>query len=308
MTGGGMTEFFAGMIELKGGNLEKFIKELNNPDEVRRIYAVQDIAETGNPELSGILLNKLPAEESQAVRDALVFALRTLPCSGHYENIFKLFGSPDAYLRNAAIDIFGSEGNAAVPFLTSHLNHADREVRKLILDALFSIGAPDAVQSVRAALRDPSVNVRITAVEYLGRLEDKESTKAMIKLFQEETEPMLKIGILESLSLIAEKEDILNVFSFLIPDLDFSRADSLYLPCIIRLSSKIGDPDIIAGLGESIPNLELYAEDILHAIEQAANQFKDTKKTERILNLINRIMKESSDSAVHSLCEELIRN
>jgi HEAT repeat protein len=285
--------------------VEKFIKELNNPDEVRRIYAAQDIAETGNSELSLHLLNKLPAEESQAVRDALVFALRTLPCSGIYENIFKLFRSPDAYLRNAAIDIFGSEGHAAIPFLTSHLNHADREVRKLILDALFSIGAPDAIQAIRSALRDPSVNVRITAVEYLGRLEDKESAKEMVNLLQEETEPMLKIGILESLSLIADREDILNVFSILIPNLDFSRADSLYLPCMIRLSGKIGDPEIIAGLGESIPNLEMYAEDILHAIEQAAAQFKDTQKTGRILNLINRIIKESRDSAIHALCEEL---
>jgi HEAT repeat protein len=151
--------------------MENLIKALNSEDEVERIYAAQDIAESEKPELAEFLLKRLSLEESQAVKDAIIFALGNLSCSRIYPMIFRLFRSPDAYLRNAAIGIFGSEGKNAVSFLASHLNHSDREVRKLILDALFATGVPDAARAIRKCLYDSSLNVRITAAEYLGRMD-----------------------------------------------------------------------------------------------------------------------------------------
>ncbi len=190
----------------------ELVKALNSFEEAERIYAAQDIAETKHPDMAVYLLNRLPLEESHAVRDAIVFALKNLPCSEIYDMLFKFFRSPDAYLRNAAISIFGSEGDKAIDFLTSHINHADGEVRKLILDALFASGVPGAIQAIRQAMNDPSVNVQITAVEYLGRLEDRDSVNKIIELFQEKAEPMLRIAILEFLYMVGSGTDIMKIF------------------------------------------------------------------------------------------------
>ncbi|MDM8551701.1 HEAT repeat domain-containing protein [Desulfobacterales bacterium HSG2] len=286
--------------------MEELIKELNSPDEVERIYAAQDIAETNNPDMAVHLFDRLTNEESQAVRDAIVFALRNLPCSGIYARLFELFRSPDAYLRNAVIGIFGSEGDEAVSFLYSHINHADGEVRKLILDALFAAGVPDAIQVIRSALNDPSMNVQITAVEYLGRLEDRESVSEMIELIRKETEPMLRISVLESLCLVGDRADIMNVFSILADGGDFIRIDPVCLPQVIRLSAKTGDPEVISGIADTINDIEIYAEDVIHAIEEAEQEFKGICRKGRIPGLIRKIMEKTEDEELHTLCKELI--
>ncbi|MCP4350926.1 MAG: HEAT repeat domain-containing protein [Desulfobacterales bacterium] len=78
---------------------------------------------------------------------------------------------------------------------------------------------------------DPSMNVQITAVEYLGRLEDRQSVDNLLNLFRDETEPMLRIAILEAISLIeCRKTDIEEFVSILAPYGDFALADPLYYP------------------------------------------------------------------------------
>lgn len=284
----------------------ELVKELNSPDEADRIYAAQDIAETENSDLAGPLMERLSVEESQAVRDAIVFALKSIPCSGIYDMLLELFRSPDPYLRNAVIGIFGAEGDHAIPFLESCMNDADGEVRKLILDALFSTGVPDAVRAIRQALNDPAVNVRITAVEYLGRMEDRESTDKIIRLLGTETEPMLKIAILESLSLIATRAEIINIFSILAPDGDFTRADPLCLSQMITLSAKTGSPDIICKVIDAVTDIEMYGEDIVHAIGGAEREFKGICRESRIIERIKKIMEKTKDDELYALCGELI--
>ncbi|QTA88034.1 HEAT repeat domain-containing protein [Desulfonema magnum] len=287
--------------------MNELLKALNSFEEVERIYAAQDIAETKRPDMTVYLLNRLLLEESHAVRDAIVFALKNLPCSEIYDMLFKLFHSPDAYLRNAAIGIFGSEGNEALAFLISYMDHADGEVRKLILDALFATSVPRAIEAIRQAIDDSFVNVQITAVEYLGHLEDNESADKMIKLFQKKTEPMLRIAILEFFYMVGSKTDIMKIFSFLAPDDNFNSIDPLYLPQLINLSAKSGDADMICKILDSITHIEIYAEDIIHAIEQANRQFKDICKNDRIIEHIKRVMKKIKDQEVRALCEELLR-
>ena len=187
-------------------------------DEGERLYAVEDIAEGGMPESVPSLAVALKAETSQVVRDALLFALKRLDCSNAYPLIFDLFRSEDAYLRNAAVSIFGAGGDDAVAYLTSRLDEADREVRKLILDALMETGLPDAVFAIRAELHDAAPNVRITAVEYLGRLQDAESVEEMLALFRTDPEPMLRASIMEALSSIGNVSAIKEAISFLMPE------------------------------------------------------------------------------------------
>jgi HEAT repeat protein len=287
--------------------MENLIKALSSSNEADRIYAAQDIGETGDSDLAQPLLEQLPGESSQAVRDAIVFALKNLPCSGVYEGLFKLFRSADPYLRNAAIDIFGSEGNRAVSFLASHRGHQDGEVRKLILDALFATTAPDAMTPIRLCLKDPSVNVRITAVEYLGRMEDRESLDQMLTLLREEDEPMLKIAILETIYQIAARQrDIADALEALIPDKNYADMDLLYFPQAIRLAVKTGDPRAVADLIEAISKPDVYAEDIVHALEHAAWQFPDMLRSEPVQIIVKKIM-AAGDEHIRNLCNTLLR-
>lgn len=270
--------------------MQKLIDALNSSDESERIYAAQDMAETHNPDFADYLIGRLAIEPSQGVKDAIVFALRTLPCSGIFDRLFDLLRSPDAYLRNAVIDIFGDQGKNAVSFLAPQLNHQDGEVRKLILDALFATGDPESLHAIRLCLKDNSVNVRITAIEYLGRLEDKQSADKLIELFRENDEPMLRIAVLESLTLIGDPTNIREIFSILAPNNDFQHTDLFYLPQMLRLSVGLNDAALFAEITEKIANINLYAEDILDAIESASKQNQDFLNHPKISEIIRNLM------------------
>lgn len=284
------------------------IQSLQSQNEAERIYAAQDIGDSGDPGLATILLSRLGTEHSVAVKDTVVFQLKRMACPAIHEPLFILFSSPDAYLRNAAVDIFGVSGDDAIAFLTSKLNHSDREIRKLVLDALFFIGTREAILAIRAGLHDTSANVKITAVEYLGRLEDKDSAEEMILLLEATSEPMLKTAILESLPYIANQSEIQKAVSILLPDTDVCRSDPLFLPELLRLTARAADEDTICRIIGCTSDLELYGDDILTAVGKANERYPDILKHDLIMDKMIRLVlcEGATDFARHSAADLVI--
>jgi HEAT repeat protein len=72
--------------------------------------------------------------------------------------------------RNGRVFDAGAELNAAVPFLTGLLDHAEPETRKAAIDALGSIGPPalPALPGIRTRLREGTKPEREAAVRALG--------------------------------------------------------------------------------------------------------------------------------------------
>ena len=259
------------------------IKSLASDDEAERLYAVQDM--TRMQDVSGVakqLLERLQKETSQVVCNAIVFALKSIDCSDVHELLFQMFFSPDAFLRNVAVAVFGQGGENALAFLASHLDYTDREVRKLILDALFLIGSKDAVLAIRAGLHDPSANVKITAVEYLGRLMDVESTEEMLEYLKNDSEPMLRTSILDALTNIGKKETAGNVLSILAADGDIRNVDPIYIPKVIELISRTGDRQDIKKMFEAVNMFPEYGEEIVRAAGEAERRLSGTLAEEGI--------------------------
>ena len=103
--------------------MEELIKKLESDEEADRIYAAEDLADLGAPETGVPLVHRLVNEDSVAVKNALVAALQQVDICQVFDQIFEMFLSSDAFLRNAAVTIFGKGGDDAVAFLTSLLDH-----------------------------------------------------------------------------------------------------------------------------------------------------------------------------------------
>ncbi len=264
---------------------------LNSADESERLFAVQDITDANPPDVALRLAARLAIEESQVVRDAIVFSLKGMPRVEIFERLFELFRSSDAYLRNAAVSIFGMDGDEAIAFLTAHLDDADREVRKLILDSLFQIGSQDAVLAIRACLHDKAPNVQITAVEYIGRLEDKASIPEMLALFEQESEPMLRTTILESLCTMGDGDSIASIFSILSSEND--TFDPFYLPQVLGLVARAGALEELYRVIDSVRDTSSYADDIMRAISQSKRRFKERFDGSHLLGKVLAIAGDS---------------
>jgi len=288
--------------------MKPLLEALSGADEAKRIYAVQDIGDAGDPAMIPVLIRQLLVESSRAVKDAIAFQLRQMDCSGNYPLLFKLFVSPDAFLRNAAVEIFGAGGDNAVGFLTAHLDDSDREVRKLVLDALFCCGTLEAILAIRAGLYDSAVNVKITAVEYLGRLKDRESVSEMIALLKNDPEPMLITTILESLPFLASETEIDNILQTILPGGDLNQAEPLYIPEILRLTARAADQNVIRRMIDEIKDLQFYAQDILIMLEEAKTRFPDFLNHEPIRNKLIQLVcnTELNELARHAGCELLM--
>ena len=275
-------------------SVEELRKKLNHPDEAERIYVVHDIMDNNITELLPDLVEKLVTEESIAVKNAIVEALKNMDISSIYEILFELFSSPDAYLRNAAVEIFASslDKEGAVAFLASKLDHANKEVRKLILDSLVEIGTPSAIMAIRASLYDSSKNVQITAAEYLGKLKDKESLQELIELFKKDSEPMLRVSILHALREIKEGFKIKDIIKMVLPEKKVTEENIIFLPELMKLVADLGEKDDIIYLLEIVKYDSAYAYDLIDFLIKICQRFPELRKLEQIYNIYQYIKKD----------------
>ena len=287
------------------------MEQLNSAEESERLYAVQDIMALNEQEegekYAIALVKHLSTEKSQAVRESIVYALSRTPCSQTFSDLFQLFQSSDAYLRNAAVTIFGTQQTNGVAFLTSQLDHADREVRKLVLDALFQIGSQDAVLAIRAGLKDPAINVRITAVEYVGQLGDSDSMPDVLEMLEEEDEPMLITSALETVLQMGDDATIHQTIQLLNRNDDLIKVHPVFLPELIKLIARSGTLERLLEIIAFINGRAHYATDVVLAIEVAQKRFEDiVERPEITRRLIDAIKTSTGRDAVRHAAAELL--
>ena len=250
---------------------DQLLTSLHSKEESERLYAVEDILDVGLLELSLELLDQLKIETSPAVKNSIVSVMQKMEYPEAYPIIFKLFPYKDAFIRNSAVSMFASYGENAVIFLSSYLDHSDKEVRKLILDSLVEIATKQAETKVsvldifRACLHDPAINVVITAIEYLGKLGDNNNLDDMIQLYQRTNEPMLRSAILDYVLKIGKKEDFQTVLFALFENVH--KVDTLYIPQVMRLMTKCGKKNEFLQLAKEKQKQSNFNEDILTCID-----------------------------------------
>src|SRR5271170_5875780 len=120
-------------------NLKEYAEKLDSADEAERVYAAEDIGYLNGPDGVLALLERLGKEPSRAVRDAIFQALIRIDADAAIEGSIQLLGSPDAQIRNQAVDVLRRKGARSIPFLTAVMQDGDKLMRKLVLDVLSGI-------------------------------------------------------------------------------------------------------------------------------------------------------------------------
>lgn len=256
---------------------DQLLAALANPDEAERIYGVEDVIALKAEKLYPVLISHMYKEDSRLVRELIVEGLKVLDISDCFPAIAKYFESTDAYIRNCAIEIFGSKGEDAVAFLASIMDHENKEVRKLILDSLVATSSKYSIPALRAALRDKAPNVMITAIEYLGKIYDEESLNDVMEIFESVDEPMVRSACLETLTIMGSSASVDRVLSIL----GKKNMDSFYKPSVLRLVGEKG----------GVRHLEFLL------------SFLNNKNTMYFRELSNGILKIISRENIHNLDE-----
>jgi HEAT repeat protein len=233
---------------------------LDSPDESERAYAAEDLGYCNEAQAVTSLLERLPHEPSAVVRDAICQALIRLDFDASIEGAVKLFASEDAQLRNLGVDVLRHKGERSIPFLQKALQQGDQDMRKFVLDVLSGIQAGGTSEIYAAALADQDLNVVITAVENIGKLQAKEFRSQIEDLLASDAHPMLVAACLEALAEVGN-ESSLTAMRRCFPD--FTDLPAFVLtPCLKALAAFGGETEF-AELAHMLP---IRASDVWPAI------------------------------------------
>lgn len=173
---------------------------LNSELEAERCTGVEMLAAEGHPGGIELLAGRLSIEQSPYVRRRIIQALGETRCSFAASVAVRLLSSPEAYVRNAALEILWELGEAALPALQKIIDDPSRNLRKLAADALAKIPGDAAFSLLVAGLRDADPNVLNACAEALGTRRDPRAIPALVKVLKESVNLWSAFGIIESLA------------------------------------------------------------------------------------------------------------
>ncbi len=189
-------------------NIDELVSDLNNGDEKTRAFAAEDIIFDKIPGGVQLLIGRLMIETSRYVREVIVNCLKGIKGRDVVEKIIPLLSSDDAFIRNASIEILSTQGEFATEFMRKLLGDPDKDIRKFALDILFQLKNLNTAELIAEALNDPDINNLITAVEYLGHMEDTSYTYRINQLFINTDNILLRCTCLETLAQIGDEESV----------------------------------------------------------------------------------------------------
>ena len=217
--------------------IENYIEKLDCPDEAERIYAAEDLGYLNAPEGVPPLLEHLGKETSRAVREAIFQALTRIDAAAAIEGSIQLLGSDDPQIRNQAVEVLRSKGQASFPLLNTVMREGGKDVRKLVLDVLSGVQVSGAEAIYEAALSDQDANVVITAVENLGKTRATQFRSRIEDLLLADSHPMLVGACVEALVEIGQ-ESSLAAIRRRFPDLP--TAPDFFLASCLRAFAALG--------------------------------------------------------------------
>jgi HEAT repeat protein len=189
-------------------DITKLIQDLSNINESARSFAVIDLGHLNDDRAVKPLVDLLLNEKSIIIRESVFKSLVRIDSPKSIEALVDLLRSDEAFIRNQAITALNEKGIEALEPLRLLLKDPDKDVRKLSLDALFSFEHPESAKIIVEAFNDPAINVKITAIEYIGKLEARQYAEDINNLLLSSENILLTCACLETLAIIGNKQTL----------------------------------------------------------------------------------------------------
>jgi len=179
-------------MEFDDRDRESVVRDVQSVDEDVRRLAVERADGLPIDQALPLLVDRL-GDSSWRVRKAAVERLVSSvdPNRATSALIGALADGENSGRRNAAIEALIHCGPRALPSLLTELNSEDRDVRKLVVDALAGIGDARANDALTGLLRDPDPNVRGAAADALGAIGGPGIPESLLALAVDASEDQL---------------------------------------------------------------------------------------------------------------------
>lgn len=189
---------------------------LDDPHPAVRFAAA---AQVGRLKLKSLApaCRKLLTDTSESVRAAAMFALRACGQEVDISPLAGMLTGSDASARGNAAMLLGLLGDkSAIPMLKDTarvpLHRANPAtsaiVRIQVAEAVVKLGDEESLSALRAGLYSSLEEVRVLAVQMLGRVGDKRMIRPMFDLIAQENAPELQLAAAEALARLGEGDGL----------------------------------------------------------------------------------------------------
>jgi HEAT repeat protein len=283
-------------------NIEKLIQDLNSENESTRSYAVMDLGHLNDEKAVQPLIDILDREKSIIIRESVFKALAQINGLKCIHALIKLLRSEEAFIRNQAITVLNEKGTDALEPLRTLLKDHDKDVRKLALDALFSFEHPESAKIIVEGFSDPAINVRITAVEYIGRLEAREYVEEVHNVLLSSENILLTCACMETLSVIGNEKTLEIIQTeFSDPDL----LDPLIQFSFAKALGNLGNYHSLDLLTNVLDKFgAIICKEVIQSVQKITSRYKIQKLPENLFYSFSKLfgeMDEMSEYAVLNL-------
>ncbi len=187
-------------------SFSEFLDQLHDSDPGIRRRAVRELGAFTDREAIDGLVEAL-GDPNKGVQNSAIEILSQIRHPNVITSLLPVIRGSDLNTRNAGMSILKTYGPKAVPHLFQALGAAvDVDELIQILVVLGNIGSPLATESVMKYVPHDDDNVKTTAVEALGKIQDPRAVKVLINTYHQTD--ILKYSIVEALGNIAVKEVI----------------------------------------------------------------------------------------------------
>ncbi|TDT72509.1 hypothetical protein EV215_0319 [Hypnocyclicus thermotrophus] len=235
------------------------------------------------------LFELLENEKELIIREKIVFSLKKYNTIEIVQQILKFYDSNDVYLRNIAIDIVTSYYELPLQNLLKMLNSENKHIRKLALDTLFNTRNPMMASFIMESLiNETDINNKITAVEYLGKLNAKRYADDIVNLLDKEDNEFFTVTVIEALNYIGNDycyKKLSEKFN------DIENVSIIILKPLIKFCAKFIKKDMIYKLKKLKKHYKFLAKEIIFALNSAFQNLTEDEIFEIEKDIYN-ILKE----------------
>ena len=175
-------------------------EQLQNEMENERLRGVEAMVGKANVSDCQVLFNHLVTEPSAFVRRKIINLMGSSASGAVASEAAEALSSPEAVIRNAALEVLYLQGEKALPVLADLIKSPLQDTRKMAADALGMIKGPVAVDLLISGLKDSDTNVVIACAEALGIIGSAKAVPAMEEVLIRNTNFWSAFALLEALS------------------------------------------------------------------------------------------------------------
>ncbi len=296
------------------------IEKYNTTDSKGRMNLLDNL--TKEIDISSIppLIEICEKENERALKEKILFIISKMITEIDFKVIERMLLSSDPFVRNGAVELLKENREKMYPMIEQFSKHKDKDVRKFAIDALTDDSSKEAIKILGESLKDREINIRITAIEYLGNIGAKDYSETIEELLLKEENILLKCTALETLAKIgysprsgeiidkfSEENNPMIIFSFLKYLGAFGGTRELNLiDKIIERDETLFNREYIDAIEkiQTRAKLEELPTDIVKRLENIAEKTDNSPLKYEIIKLLNKVKEEDLDEVREKLNSE----